>query len=155
MTQPVTRRKLVGDLALGAFALTGVARWAHAAVQGEALVVYKDPNCECCAKWVQHMKANGFKPSVTETAQVDAIKKRYHVGDELRSCHTSVVGGYVIEGHVPAADVKRLLREKPKVVGLTIPGMPASAPGMDITPPQPYQVLAFDEKGKTTVYARH
>lgn len=155
MTQDVTRRKLVGDLALGAVALTGLARLAQAAVQGEALVVYKNPNCGCCTKWVEYMKANGFRLSVTETTDTEPIKKRYKVPANLQSCHTSVVAGYVIEGHVPAADVRRLLKEKTKgVVGLTIPGMPQSAPGMDGTP-QAYAVLAFDAKGKTTVYAKH
>jgi hypothetical protein len=121
-----------------------------------AITVYKDPSCGCCAKWVDHMKANGFTATVNETTDMAAVKSRYHVGGNLASCHTSVVGGYVIEGHVPAADVKRLLAEKPKnVVGLAIPGMPQSAPGMDMKPFVAYEVLAFDTAGKTTSFAKH
>ena len=121
-----------------------------------SIVVYKDPSCGCCAKWVDHMKANGFAAAVTETSDMAAIKARYHVGEALKSCHTTIAGGYVIEGHVPAADVKRLLAEKPKnVAGLAIPGMPQSAPGMDMTPFVPYDVLAFDKDGKTSTYAKH
>jgi hypothetical protein len=121
-----------------------------------ALAVYKDPSCGCCQSWVQHMAANGFAPAVTDTADMTAIKTRYKVPAALQSCHTAVVGSYVIEGHVPAADVKRLLAAKPKgIVGLTVPGMPASAPGMDGKPFQPYTVLTFDAAGATTPFARH
>lgn len=121
-----------------------------------AIVVYKDPNCGCCSKWVDHLQANGFMASVKETTDIEPIKEKYHVGSELRSCHTAVVGGYAIEGHVPAADIKKLLATKPRgVVGLTIPGMPASAPGMDSKPFVPYTVLSFDLKGTTAVFAEH
>jgi hypothetical protein len=101
------------------------------------------------------MEANGFKPAVTNSSDMPSIKKRYKVAESLASCHTSVVGGYVIEGHVPASDIQRLLKEKPKVAGLAIPGMPQSAPGMDLKPFQPYEVLSFDAAGKTAVFARH
>ena len=121
-----------------------------------AITVYKDPSCGCCSKWMDHMKANGFTATVTESTDMAAVKARYHVGGSLASCHTSIAGGYVIEGHVPAADVKRLLAEKPKnVAGLAIPGMPASAPGMDGSPFVPFEVLAFDATGKTSIYAKH
>jgi hypothetical protein len=101
------------------------------------------------------MEANGFTASVTDTDNMPAIKQRYHVDAKLQSCHTTIVAGYVVEGHVPASDVRRLLKEKPKVVGLTIPGMPQSAPGMDGKPFQPYEVLSFDASGKTAVFAKH
>ena len=121
-----------------------------------AIVVYKDPNCGCCSKWVDHLQANGFMASVKETTDIEPIKEKYHIGPELRSCHTAVVGGYAIEGHVPASDIKKLLAAKPKgVVGLTIPGMPASAPGMDGKPFIAYTVLSFDLKGTPTVFAEH
>ena len=121
-----------------------------------AIVVYKDPSCGCCSKWVEHLQSNGFMASVKETTDIEPIKVRYHVTPELRSCHTAVVGGYAIEGHVPAADIKRLLAAKPPgIAGLTIPGMPASAPGMDGTPFVAYTVLSFDAKGTTAVFAQH
>lgn len=119
------------------------------------ILVFKDPSCGCCSLWVDHMSANGFAPQVTD-GDMTPVKKRYQVPRALESCHTAAVGGYVIEGHVPASDVRRLLADKPKdIIGLTIPGMPASAPGMDVKPFQPYEVLTFNAKGQTTVYARH
>ena len=117
--------------------------------------VYKDPSCGCCSKWVEHMTNNGFVASVID-GDMRPIKKQYNVPGRLESCHTTIVGGYVIEGHVPADDVKKLLAAKPQgILGLTIPGMPQSAPGMDVIPFQPYEVLTFDRDGKTTVYAKH
>jgi hypothetical protein len=118
--------------------------------------VYKDPGCGCCGKWVEHMNANGFAATVHNTSNVQPIKTRYKVPAAVGSCHTAIVGGYVIEGHVPAADVKTLLAKKPAgVIGLAIPGMPQSAPGMDLTPFQPYTVLSFDAAGKTATFAQH
>ena len=158
MSRMWSRRERCGVL-LGS-AATAVA-WprvatAQAGQARPALVVYKDPSCGCCEAWVAHMKANGFAATVTNTSDVDRIKKQNGVTDALASCHTALVGGYVIEGHVPAADVKRLLTEKPKAIkGLTIPGMPASAPGMDMKPFQPYTVLSFDAQGRTAVFAAH
>jgi hypothetical protein len=120
------------------------------------IVIYKDPNCGCCEKWVAHMNANGFIATVHNSADMKPIKARYKVPSALESCHTAAVGNYVIEGHVPAADVKALLAKKPAgVIGLTIPGMPASAPGMDVQPFKPYTVLAFDAAGKTSTFAEH
>lgn len=120
------------------------------------IAVYKDKSCGCCHQWVEHMKASGFAATVTDTSNLAPIKSRYKVPSKLESCHTAIVGTYVIEGHVPASDVKTLLARKPAgVVGLSIPGMPRSAPGMDLEPFQPYTVLTFDAKGATTVFARH
>jgi hypothetical protein len=120
------------------------------------LAVYKDPSCGCCEGWVRHMRAHGFTPTVTNTPDVTRIKRQHGVTATLASCHTAIIGGYVIEGHVPAADVTRLLASKPKnIKGLTIPGMPASAPGMDMKPFVPYTVLGFDAQGKTTTFAEH
>ena len=117
--------------------------------------VFKDPSCDCCHLWVNHMNANGFVAKVRDT-DMTPIKTRYGIPLKLQSCHTAVVEGFVIEGHVPAADVRTLLGRKPKgIVGLTIPGMPASAPGMDLKPFQPYTVLTFDRAGKTAVFAQH
>jgi len=118
-----------------------------------SVTVYKSATCGCCSKWVDHMRANGFDVTATNVEDMAAVKQKYGVPDKAGSCHTSLVGGYVIEGHVPADVVKRLLAEKPKLVGLATPGMPASAPGMDI-PGQPYTIVGFDKAGQLTVYER-
>ena len=101
------------------------------------------------------MQANGFTATTTEMADVTPIKTKHQVPVQLQSCHTSLVGGYVIEGHVPAEDIQRLLRERPAVVGLAAPGMPAGSPGMDVPGSPPYQVLSFDKDGRTKVFATH
>ena len=122
------------------------------------MAVYKTPTCGCCAKWVEHMKQNGFTVHVTDMNDLSTIKTKHGVPSRLQSCHTAVVNGYVVEGHIPAADVKRLLKEKPAVAGLALPGMPQGSPGMEAPPqivPPPYDVLTFDKKGATKVFARH
>jgi hypothetical protein len=119
-----------------------------------AMVVYKDPGCGCCKSWVSLMSAAGFEISVRDVSDVQAIKRRYRVPAALSSCHTALVGGYVVEGHVPADLISRLLREKPKVLGLAVPGMPVGSPGMEGAPKEAYAVLTFDAAGKTTVFAR-
>ena len=123
----------------------------------DTVTVYKDPTCGCCAKWVEHLRANGFATKVSEVANINEIKEQNHVPRQARSCHTAVVSGYVIEGHVPAADIQRLLKERPKgVVGLGVPGMPIGSPGMELgTRVQPYDVMAFDKEGRTQVFASH
>jgi len=120
-----------------------------------AVTVYKTPTCGCCGKWVEHMQASGFNPSVTNLPDLSAVKTQHGVPPRLNSCHTSLVGGYVIEGHVPAEDIKRLLREKPAIVGLAAPGMPAGSPGMDVPNSPGYDIIAWDKTGKTSVYATH
>jgi hypothetical protein len=107
--------------------------------------------------WVAHLQKAGFKVLVTESPVMDKVKDQRGVPKDARSCHTGMVDGYVIEGHVPAADIQRLLKEKPAVVGLAVPGMPAGSPGMEVSSGQvqPYNVLAFDKTGKTTVFASH
>lgn len=125
------------------------------ASQTKAISVYKTPTCGCCGKWVEHMRANGFTPTVTNMPDVTEVKQRNKVPERLGSCHTSLIGGYVIEGHVPAEDVKRLLRERPPIVGLAAPGMPAGSPGMDVPNTPPYDVVAFDKNGRTKVWATH
>jgi len=121
--------------------------------QAPKVEVYKDPTCGCCGQWVAHLRARGFTTTVTDTPNMNAVKDKYHVASPLRSCHTALVSGYVLEGHVPAADVQRLLKEKPKVLGLAVPGMPIGSPGMEGTGGRPYDVLTFDAAGKTTVYS--
>ena len=151
----VSRRAVLIGLSTGVVALAGAIVRGQAKAPRTPIKVFKDPSCGCCQKWVEHMTDNNFAASVTH-GDMKPIKARYKVPGALESCHTTEVGGYVIEGHVPASDVRKLLAAKPKgVVGLTIPGMPASAPGMDIVPFQPYDVLTFDANGRTTVFARH
>ena len=120
----------------------------------ETVTVYKSPTCGCCTEWVAHLRANGFKVEAHDMNDVSPIRRRYGVPGALASCHTALVGGYAIEGHVPAADIKRLLRERPKVIGLSVPGMVAGSPGMEQGTAQPYETLAFDANGYRT-FARH
>lgn len=149
--------RLVKTLSIAA-ALTTLAA-AAAPSYGEraappTITVYHSPTCGCCKEWVKHLEANGFTVKSIEQADVSPIKAELGVPRKLVSCHTAVVAGYVVEGHVPAADIHRLLREKPKVAGLTAPGMPGASPGMD-TGKDPYDVLTFDLAGQTTVWAKH
>jgi hypothetical protein len=149
---PMTRRQLLGALAL--FAATGVR---PSAQKGPAVQVYKDPTCGCCSLWVEHLRKAGFSATVSDVQDMNAVKDTYGVPPQARSCHTAVVNGYTIEGHVPAADVQRLLKERPRVVGIGVPGMPIGSPGMEVAnvKPQAYDVLAFDKAGQTTVFASH
>lgn len=118
------------------------------------VVVYKSPTCGCCSKWVRHMKENGFKVEEHNNPNMWPVKKQLGVPAKLQSCHTAVVGGYVIEGHVPADVVARMLKEKPAIKGLAVPGMPMGSPGMEGPRKDQYNVVTFDENGNTTVYAR-
>ena len=156
MPEAISRRKVIqAGLAAAATVVVWPAPVPARAAQGTAMVVYKSPSCGCCAKWVEHMRQAGFDLTVNDMPNVGEVKAAHHVPADAQSCHTALVGGYVIEGHVPAEDVKRLLRERPRITGLTIPGMPPSAPGMDLKPTRPYAVLALDPKGNTTVFAKH
>ena len=125
--------------------------------KAETVSVYKDAACGCCAKWVEHLEQHGFATKTTNVTNIDEVKTKHGVPLQARSCHTGIVAGYVLEGHVPAADVQRLLKERPAgVVGLAVPGMPIGSPGMEVgSRVQPYSVLAFDKQRKTTVFARH
>ncbi len=119
------------------------------------VTVYKSPSCLCCGKWIEHMKANGFPIVVHDMEDITAHKVRLGVPPAMGSCHTAEVGGYLVEGHVPAADIKRMLAEKPNAKGLVSPGMPQSAPGMDSMLKIPYEVLLVGNDGRTSTYARH
>jgi hypothetical protein len=118
------------------------------------ITVYKDPSCGCCTKWVKHLSANGFVVTTRDVQNIDEIKRAMNVPVALQSCHTAVVDRYVIEGHVPADLVKKALKEKPAILGLAVPGMPAGSPGMESDHVEPYNVIAFDRDGKTRVYAK-
>jgi len=121
------------------------------------IVMYKSEGCECCGKWAEHMHTAGFVVIENKLGDVDAIKSQHGIPGNLSSCHTAIVDGYVIEGHVPAADVVRLLKERPKVVGLTAPGMPMESPGMQEPGqmPKSYDVFVFDADGKSRVFTRY
>jgi hypothetical protein len=144
-----------------AAAATVIARRASAAVPVRAglarppMTVYKDASCGCCKKWIEHMQASGFTVDAHDSADMDAVKDHYGVPSGVRSCHTALVGSYVIEGHVPASDVDRLLKEQPKAAGLSVPGMVTGSPGMEGSASKPYTVLAFQKTGATTTFASH
>lgn len=121
-----TRRQWMTAIAAAA-ACAALPAWAS---NDRTVEVWKDPNCGCCQDWVEHMQANGFTLTVHETGNA-AVRARLGLPQRLGSCHTALVGGYLLEGHVPAADVKKLLQQKPKALGLTVPGMPVGSPGMD------------------------
>ncbi|NIP82706.1 MAG: DUF411 domain-containing protein [Gemmatimonadetes bacterium] len=127
------------------------------AADGGELVVYKSPTCGCCSAWVDHMRASGYDVEgvdLPQHSELAARKDEHGVPDDLASCHTAVVDGYVIEGHVPAEVVARLLRERPDIRGLAVPGMPIGSPGMEGANPEPYDVIAFDDDGTRSVYER-
>lgn len=117
--------------------------------------VYKTPTCGCCGNWVEHLKKNGFEVSVENVADTAPYRRKYGIPETLLSCHTAVVGGYALEGHVPAAEVQRLLREKPKAKGLAVPGMPMGSPGMETATPQAYSVMLVDMAGRASVYQKY
>lgn len=144
------RRRLATILA--PLALLACAESAAAAT----LVVVKSASCGCCAGWVEHMRKAGFKVEVHDVADVTPTATRLGVPNKLRSCHTTQAGGYAIEGHVPASDVKRLLAEQPKARGIAVPGMVVGSPGMEQGERrEPYQTILFDGKGNTKVFASH
>ena len=147
---------LVAALSTLALTTAAVRERPHSdAASKPTITVYKDPNCGCCKNWIQYLAKHGYKVDAKDTPDMPGIKQTLGVPGALTSCHTAVVGGYLIEGHVSAEDIDRLLAQKPKIAGLAVPGMPASSPGMDGPRTQGYKVLAFDKTGKTTVFSSH
>ena len=118
-----------------------------------AIKVYKTPTCGCCKAWVQHLRDNGFKVETVDMPDLSLVKQKYGVKPALQACHTAVVNGYVVEGHVPADLIMKLVKERPAVAGLAVPGMPAGSPGMEGASRAAYDVLTFDRAGRTRVYA--
>jgi len=119
------------------------------------VTVYKSSTCGCCSKWVEHMKAAGFAVTAMDVPDIEVPKRTYGVPESAKSCHTAVVGGYVVEGHVPADLVQKMLREKPAIAGIATPGMPVGSPGMEVPGyKDAYDVIAFDKAGKTSIYAK-
>jgi len=124
-------------------------------VKASAVTVYKDPYCGCCDAWVDHLRASGFSVRVRERTDMAAVKAQIGIPTNLQSCHTATISEYVIEGHVPAADIARLLDERPEARGLAVPGMPIGSPGMEGPNPRPYASLLFSGSGEAAVFARH
>lgn len=138
----VTRRSLIGLVAAAALGAPAVAVADNAMV-----VVHKDPNCGCCSLWVQHLRDAGFSVRVEEAAELKTVRTRLGIPSALAACHTAEVGGYVVEGHVPAEAVRRLLSERPNAKGIAVPGMPTGSPGMEGGRPQPFTVVLFGPDG--------
>jgi hypothetical protein len=152
----IDRRTFLAQAA-GLLATTAFTRVAWGDLGGTPISVYKSSTCGCCAKWVDYLRQNGFAPVVHDQEEMDRLKDKLGVPESVRSCHTAWIGSYLIEGHVPATDIRRLLRERPSVAGLAVPGMPPLTPGMADpgTRTGGYEVIAFQPNGATKVFARH
>ncbi len=117
------------------------------------MTVYRSPSCGCCGIWLEHMKKHNFEINDVKTNDVQSIKQKYGIKGELASCHTALVGGYLVEGHVPAEDIHTLLKEQPKILGLSVPGMPHGTPGMEMSGQRhPFSVISFDKNGEQKVF---
>lgn len=149
----MTRRLLLASVWMAAFLVASVA--AQAPVLPK-MTVYKSPTCGCCAKWVEHMKKAGFDVTVNDVENVSLIKAAHHVPVNLAACHTALVEGYVVEGHVPDDVILKMLKEKPKITGIAVAGMPMGAPGMEVegVPQSHYDVMAFDAAGSSQPYVK-
>ncbi len=130
---------------------------AHSVAADEVVEVYKSPTCGCCSAWIAHLESEGFSVEASNVERVAPYKEALGVPHGMGSCHTATVEGYFIEGHVPAEDIRRLLVDRPDIIGLTVPGMPIGSPGMEVPGRklQPYDVYAVDRTGKTTVFSSH
>lgn len=144
-------KQLLRSLLLVFLVSAGTA-WAQSATQVE---VFKSPYCGCCEKWVEHLQQNGFRVTTRDVNDVTAARKSLGMPDRLGSCHTARIGGYVVEGHVPAADIWRLLKEKPQALGLAVPSMPSGSPGMESERSIHYDALLVGEDGSAKVFAHH
>jgi hypothetical protein len=149
--------RVAGLVAAGAAGRQLTAQVAGSSPKPTPITIYKSSSCECCAKWVTHVRDNGFEPTVRDEEDMDAIKAQLGVPEGVRSCHTALVGKYLIEGHVPASDIQRLVGQKPRVTGLAVPGMPTGTPGM--APPGAkiagFEVVTFQLDGTTKTFARY
>jgi hypothetical protein len=144
---PFRRISIFAALALAACAQLAAA---------QVIEVAKSPTCGCCTAWVDHLRAAGFEVRVTDVADLTPTARRLGVPDHLRSCHTASIAGYAIEGHVPAADIRRLLAERPDAAGLAVPGMPMGSPGMEHGGMrEPYATILFTRGGRQSVFAQH
>ena len=138
------------------FALAAALMIAGTATNAASMTVMKSPSCGCCSKWVEHVRAHGFNVKAVNVDDIMAVKAKAGIPQKLASCHTTLVGGYVVEGHVPPADIKKLLAQKPKARGIAVAGMPAGSPGMEAGAfREPYQTILIKTDGSTSVFARH
>lgn len=145
------------QLTLAGVAISALPRSAFAAPRARKVTVYKSPTCGCCANWVSRMKQSGFDVEAHDVGDdmLNQVKTTAGVPMALRSCHVALAGGYAFEGHVPPDVVRKVLAERPKALGVAVPGMPAGSPGMEMGDRKdPYEVMAFDRAGKTWVYAK-
>jgi hypothetical protein len=143
-------------IVLWIFAAAIVGSAGYAADEPVAVTVYRSPTCGCCGKWIEHLKQNNFNVKDIVSDEMDAIKARYGVPKEMASCHTAIVDGYVVEGHVPASDIMKLLKTKPKVTGLAVPGMVTGSPGMEMGGRvDPYDVMSFDKENRFQIFNRY
>lgn len=147
----VARRRMLVMLAAAPWALTSMPALSAA----PAVSMFKLNECGCCDLWAEHLRKNGFAVSVRAVPDLTSVRVKYGIPNIFGTCHTALVEGYAIEGHVPAADIHRLLRSKLKVAGLAVPSMPPGSPGMEGPRSVPYDVLTFDRSGRTQVYARY
>ena len=125
------------------------------AAAGESVTVFKSPYCGCCQKWVDHLRQNGFEVETKDVSDVPGTRRQLGMPEQYGSCHTAKIGNYVVEGHVPASDIRRLLKERPAALGLAVPSMPPGSPGMESERPIPYQTLLVQRDGSNKVFARH
>jgi len=141
--------------AILAAAILGFSTPIAALGQQTVVEVYKSPTCGCCTDWIKHLQRNGFIVKAHDVRDTSAYRAKFGVSDELGSCHTAMAGGYAIEGHVPAREIKRLLAERPEAKGLAVPSMPLGSPGMEGPRSDPYEVLLFQADGKYAVYQKY
>lgn len=151
------REWLRAGLGLAAAAVAGGAAKALEAQQPPLMEVWKSPSCSCCGVWVQHVERAGFRTRVHNLESVEGVKRMLGVPNDLWSCHTAQVGRYAVEGHVPADEIRRMLREQPRIAGIAVGGMPVGSPGMEMPGRgvEPYAVTAFTREGQKSVYARY
>ncbi len=150
----MNRRQLLTTLLATAFA-TPLLASAAAATTTPVIDVYKSASCGCCKAWVEHLQKNGFTVRAHDVANAPAYRAKFGIPDELGSCHTGMVNGYALEGHVPAREIKRLLAQRPKAVGLAVPGMPQGSPGMETGRSDPYDVVLVQANGRHRVYQHY
>ena len=158
-TPRITRRAWLGFAGGGALFALGAARWSRGRwpwvsdPNATPILVYASPTCDCCRSWMHHLGDSGFNVTKELMADVTPVKQRYGVPEDLWSCHTAVVDGYAVEGHVPADLIQKMLLERRAIAGLAAPGMPNGAPGMEGATRDRYEVIAFTRTGVTEVYA--
>ncbi|MCK5871446.1 MAG: DUF411 domain-containing protein [Methylococcales bacterium] len=143
-------------LSLNSYAKTAVENGSKKTEKSIEMTVYRSPSCSCCGKWIEHVKKNNFNVKDVLTQDMQAIKNKHGVSQKMASCHTAIVDGYVVEGHVPAHDIKALLNMKPKIVGISVPGMPVGTPGMEMNgKADAYDVVGFDKNNQYQIFKHY